>query len=122
MTFRGVRIVLTAVLAAASVATVLAHMQATKMEPAENSTLTAAPTKVQVWFTEEPDPAVSKLELTGPAGAVTLSGFQIAANNSMTARIEGKLGNGRYTVRWQSAGDDGHLQKDEFAFTVQSTR
>jgi methionine-rich copper-binding protein CopC len=102
---------------AASAATVLAHMKASKMEPAADATV-ASPARLQIWFTQAPDPKVSKLELTGPAGVAKLSGFQVTAEKSIVAMVDGTLADGRYTVRWQSAGDDGHVQKGEYAFTV----
>lgn len=106
---------------AAAGTTVLAHMKATKFEPAADSTVTASPARVQVWFTQAPDPKLSKLELTGPAGAVTLKDTQVTTEKSVVATVEGALPDGRYTARWQSAGDDGHVQRGEFAFTVKRT-
>ncbi len=103
----------------AATATVLAHMKATKFEPAAESTVSAAPQRVQVWFTEPPDSKVSKLELIGPPGAIKLGGLQATEDKSIVATIDDALPNGRYTARWQSAGNDGHVQKGEFAFTVQ---
>jgi len=107
---------------AASAITVLAHMKAEKMEPAADAILNAPPAKVQVWFTQAPDPKLSKIELMGPAGAVTLSGFQVtAADKSVMAKIDAKLGAGKYTAHWQSAGDDGHVQKGSYSFSVKTT-
>ena len=93
-------------------------MKAAKTEPAADSTLTSPPARVQVWFTQAPDPMLTKLEVAGPAGAVKLNGFKVNDDKSVVAAVEGTLANGRYTVRWQSAGDDGHVQKGEFAFSV----
>ena len=118
---RSTLALIVAVLVAASAPSLLAHMKATKMEPAANATLTAPPTKVQVWFTQAPDPKVSKLELTGPGGAVKLTGLHIAADKSIVATIPGGLDAGRFTARWQSAGTDGHVQKGEFSFSVKLT-
>jgi len=33
-----------------------------------------------------------------------------------------KMSDGRYTVAWQSAGDDGHVQKGDFAFTLKRAK
>lgn len=107
---------------AASAITVLAHMKAEKMEPAADAMLTSSPAKVQVWFTQAPDSKLSKLELMGPAGAVKLSGFQVVgADKSIMAKIDAKLGDGKYTANWQSAGDDGHVQKGSYSFSVKTT-
>jgi methionine-rich copper-binding protein CopC len=99
-----------------------AHMKASKFEPAANGTVTTSPRQVQVWFTQAPDPKVSKLEIAGPSGAVKLSGFEVKPDRSITAKVDDSLADGRYTVKWQAAGDDGHVQRGEFAFTVRLAR
>ena len=96
---------------------VLAHMHVQKTMPATDSTVTMIPKMVQVWFNEAPDMKVSKMTLTGPSGPVELAA-PMAMGNSLAAEIKGVLADGTYTVAWQSAGDDGHLQKAEFKFTV----
>jgi methionine-rich copper-binding protein CopC len=118
------RVFISAALAAALIATASpleAHMAFEKSEPAPDATVTAAPRALKVWFTEAPDPAVSKIEMRGPSGAVTLGGFHTMADKSMMAMVEGALPDGRYTVSWQSAGNDGHIQTGEFAFTVRKS-
>ena len=119
--FNRLRLMLTiALLFAIVTTTVLAHMKASKFEPLPNSTVTASPERVQVWFTQAPDPKLSKLELTGPSGQVKLAAPKITSDKSIVSSIEGVLANGKYSVRWQAAGDDGHVQKGEFAFSVKS--
>ncbi len=95
-----------------------AHMKPVKFEPAADATVTTAPKQVHVWFTQAPDPKLSKLEMRGPSGPIKLTGFQVMKDKSIVATVDGSLADGRYSVKWQSAGDDGHLQKGEFAFTV----
>jgi methionine-rich copper-binding protein CopC len=99
-----------------------AHMKASKFEPSANSTVTTSPAQVQVWFTQAPDPKVSRLEVAGVSGAVKLSGFEVKPDRSIAAKIDDSLADGRYTVKWQAAGDDGHVQRGEFAFTVRLAR
>lgn len=115
---RSTSMLMLAAIVAASAATVLAHMKATKMEPASGATVTTPPSRIQVWFTQAPDAKVSKIELTGPAGAVTLTAFEVTREKSIVASVADTLADGRYTVRWQSAGDDGHVQKGEYSFSV----
>jgi methionine-rich copper-binding protein CopC len=103
-------------------ATLAAHAKVTKTLPAADETVTAKPTVVQVWFSEAPDAKVSKLTLEGPSGAVKLGTVAAGAGNSIAAPIEGPLADGKYTVNWQTAGKDGHVQKGAFAFTVRQTR
>lgn len=101
-------------------ATVFAHMKLSKSMPAPNST-GAKPAKIQIWYTQKPDQAVSRITLSGPSGAVKLGAVTVGADKSMSAAVEGAMGDGAYTVSWQTAGDDGHLQKGEFSFTVRQT-
>ena len=39
-------------------------------------------------------------------------------DKSLMAMVEGGTPDGTYTVSWQSAGPDGHIQKGDFTFTV----
>jgi methionine-rich copper-binding protein CopC len=41
-------------------------------------------------------------------------------DKSLVADFKGKLSNGQYVVNWQTAGDDGHVSKGQFSFTVKS--
>lgn len=120
---RPIRTAALTVAAALLVAITLgAHTKVVKTLPAADETLSAKPTTVQVWFNEAPDVKVSKLGLEGPSGAVKLGALKAAAENSIAAPIEGSVADGKYTVSWQAAGKDGHVQKGEFAFTVRATR
>lgn len=111
------------VLAALAFATpvVLAHMKVVKTVPEQGSTVSKVPTAVQVWYTQEPDGPISKLSLEGPQGDVKLL-VHPGEDNSLMGMIEdANLGNGDYHVTWQTAGDDGHIQKGEYTFTVKRT-
>lgn len=94
-----------------------AHMNVVKSAPAADSTVTKAPSSIQIWFTQVPDVAVSKLTMTGPDGDVPLNGLH-AMEKSLMAMVGGKMADGSYTVSWQTAGDDGHIQRGELAFTL----
>jgi methionine-rich copper-binding protein CopC len=124
MTFHHRRMAATVLLAMTatllSVATLMAHMKFDKSAPAAGSTITAPPAGIQVWFSQMPDVKVSKLNLTGPAGTVTLTNFHAMSDKSLMATVADKMPDGAYTVSWQAAGDDGHIQKGEFKFTVKS--
>lgn len=102
--------------------TVLAHMKLTKSLPAADAVVAAKPARVQIWFTETPDKAVSRITLTGPAGEVKLGALTIEADKSMSAAVDGATADGSYKVSWQAAGDDGHQQKGEYSFSVRQTR
>lgn len=99
-----------------------AHMKLAKTLPAADSTVTSKPAKVQLWYSQAPDKAVSRITLAGPSGAVKLGPVEVGSDKSMSATVEGATPDGAYKVSWQTAGDDGHVQKGEFAFTVRQTR
>jgi len=101
--------------------TVLAHMALSKSLPAKDAVVASKPARVQLWFSQGPDLAVSKLTLTGPSGAVKLGALAADADKSLAAAVEGETPDGAYTVAWQAAGDDGHVQKGQFAFSVRRT-
>ena len=96
----------------------VAHMKVEKTEPANGATLTTAPPHVQLWLTEKPDLKVTKVELSGPSGKVTLGPAHTMSEKTLMAAVTGKMPDGKYTVSWQTAGNDGHVQKGSFAFTV----
>ena len=88
--------------------------------PAEDAALAEAPSELQVWFTQDPEPAVSQLSLEGPTGDIALGGTTVASDRSIVAALEDTLGPGKYTVKWRSAGDDGHVMRGDFSFTVRA--
>jgi methionine-rich copper-binding protein CopC len=108
--------VLVALFAAAAL--IQAHAKIEKSEPAANSTIATVPTSVQMWFNEAPDLKVTKVELAGASGKVELGPAHSMGKNNVMAPIVGKMTNGKYTVSWQTAGDDGHVEKGTFTFTL----
>lgn len=107
-----------ALLVAALVASVEAHMALKKAEPADRSTITAPPSAVTLWFTQKPDLAVSRVVLAGPGGEVKLGRLEAGKAMDLTAPVEGTLPDGAYRIEWQAAGDDGHIQKGSVAFAL----
>lgn len=112
------RVVLSLVAAFALGTTAFGHMAFQRAAPAADSTITAPPTTIQVWFTQAPDAKVSKLEMAGPGAAVPLTGVHVMDGTSLMATVGGQMADGVYTVSWQSAGDDGHVQKGQYRFTL----
>jgi len=113
------RNVFAAVMVAGVFATLaLAHNKLMKTEPADGAALKSSPPRVEIWFAEKPDPAVSKIAVKGPAGAVETGSPHAGAEKSIVADFKGTLPAGHYGVSWQTAGDDGHLSKGAFSFSV----
>ncbi len=102
---------------AAGATTLSAHMKVEKSEPAPNATVTMPLKQVQIVFSDAPDAKVSKIEIKGPSAATKLSQVTVK-ERALVAAVEGDAPAGSYTISWQSAGGDGHIQKGEFAFTL----
>lgn len=110
-------LVLLAVLAAG----LSAHLTVVKTMPADESTVSDRPARVQVWFTQQPSARVSRLDMKGPGGNVPLGELEIDRDDrSLSAIIETALAPGRYEVSWRTAGDDGHVMRGTFRFTVEA--
>ncbi len=110
----------TLVIALAAAATLSAHMAYSKSMPAKDATLSESPDHLQVWFTQDPEPAVSQLSLEGPGGDVALGATTVGDEKSLVAAVPAPLAPGSYTVKWRSAGDDGHALRGDFAFSVRT--
>ena len=107
-----------AILVVLSVATAVAHLRVDKTTPEADAMLTDSPQHIQVWFTQSPDPAISLLTLEGADGAIELGDTMIHDDRSLMAMLPSALEPGLYTVKWRTAGSDGHAQRGDFAFTV----
>lgn len=97
---------------------VQAHTKLERSEPMEGATVAAPVKQIQIWFNQKPDGKVSRITLTGPSGVVKTSDARVKDETSITASVEADTPNGKYSVAWQTAGKDGHVQKGEFSFTV----
>jgi methionine-rich copper-binding protein CopC len=106
------------VLVLAWAAVAAAHMAVQKTMPEADAVLPEPPRHIQVWFTQSPDPAISRLALEGANGDVALGDTEVRDDRSLVAMLPSRLAAGAYTVRWRTAGDDGHTQRGDFAFTV----
>jgi methionine-rich copper-binding protein CopC len=99
-----------------------AHAKLVKTAPADGSTVATVPANVELTFNEPLDVKVSKVELVGPSGKVELGPLHAMSAKSLMAPVTGKLSDGAYTVNWQTAGDDGHVQKGKFGFTLKQAK
>jgi methionine-rich copper-binding protein CopC len=96
------------------------HLQLKASVPAADSALKHAPSQILLIFSARPEAALSRVQLTGPDSSPVSMGKPAAGSDSLslTIPITGKLADGRYTVRWRSAGRDGHPAAGDFVFTV----
>ena len=107
-----------AVLALTLAAAAFAHLKALKTSPEDGAALSGPVRTLRVFFNQEPDLPLSKLELEGPRGPLSVEGLHTMGEKDLMARVSGRMPDGAYTARWQTAGDDGHVLKGEWAFTI----
>lgn len=96
-----------------------AHPRLLKATPAADSRV-EAPRHVVLSFNEELDLALTRVTITHGTVQVRPDSVHLVAgdNKSIVASFGSALPPGRYTVRWQVTGDDGHPVRGEFSFEV----
>lgn len=97
-----------------------AHDDLLRSEPADSALLTEAPRALRLTFTGAVELALARLTLTGPEGEVQLGPLSLDPDSSgiLIGTVRGALVAGRYTVRWQIAGADGHPVRGELTFVI----
>jgi hypothetical protein len=103
------------------VTTATVHLRLTDSAPKKEQTVTEPPEEIRLWFSERTSLPVSRLGLRGPDGDISLG--DIAATDdpkSFKAAVNDTLLPNTYTVTWRTAGDDGHILRGEFTFTIAS--
>jgi methionine-rich copper-binding protein CopC/putative copper export protein len=118
---RAIALAIAAVAVIATPALVFAHARLVRSTPPADSTLATAPQSLTLWFSERPELRFSTVRLVDssgtsiPIGALAKLPGDPAA---LTAPIPAPLANGRYTVHWRTAADDGHPTSGAFSFAV----
>lgn len=120
-------ILLLAVLAAAvpardDVADAAFHFALEKSAPAADATV-EPPQAVKLWFTQVPQEGTTSIRVLDAAGEpVPTSDITQAENGSavFSVAFESPPAAGTYTVSWRALGQDGHVVRDTFSFTVRA--
>jgi hypothetical protein len=99
--------------------TAWAHAFLDHARPAVGATV-PAPHEVSIWFTEEVEPAFSKIAVTDAAGArVDRDDTHIDNADPKLLHVSlGPLKSGSYKVSWQVVSVDTHRTHGDFSFTV----
>jgi methionine-rich copper-binding protein CopC len=101
------------------------HAYLVKSEPAAHDT-TSAPRAVRLWFSEKVELKVTRIKLANASGdAVRMNKPAPAGDDAdapIVATVAETLAPGAYTVRWSTAGKDGHPSKGTIDFVVKSAR
>jgi methionine-rich copper-binding protein CopC len=98
-----------------------AHAFLDHAEPKVGAKVTAAPTEVKIWFTEELEPAFSSIQVEDATGTqVDKKDFHVDLKDKTLGIVSlPALGPGTYKVTWQAVATDTHKTHGEFSFTVQ---
>ncbi len=99
----------------------LAHAHLKTQTPAASSTVSAAPDKLTLEFTEGVEPAFSGVELALADNTAVATGkpqIDGAANTRLIVPLAAPLAAGRYQVKWHVVSVDGHKTHGAYVFTV----
>ncbi|HVA26215.1 MAG TPA: copper resistance protein CopC [Chloroflexota bacterium] len=119
----GLALVVVAVLATTTPA--LAHANLVRSNPSANASLDKGPARIKLWFSEQPEPRLTEIQVfdsqrqrldAGPA--------QVAADDAkaLVEPVKPELPQGVYTVSWRATSAiDGHVTGGAFAFGVGAT-
>lgn len=99
------------------------HMRLVKSFPAKDQVVHQSPAEIQLWFSQAPELALTKVRLVGPEDATVKVGKAVATDDDKSVKlaIVDSLPEGAYSVTWQTAAPDGHKVSGEYAFTYSST-
>ena len=98
-----------------------AHALLRQSQPASGAVLRQPPATVTLTFTEEPEPALSTIQVVDADGrTVSAAPAQAVAGSPLVLRVPLRgFGNGVYTVSWRTVSHvDGHVTGGAFAFGV----
>ena len=102
-----------------------AHASLLRIEPAAQSVVARAPTRIVLHFNQEVTPVRDGTSVTGPTGASAVAGAAHLAADDVRALViplTPGLARGDYTIRWRVASTDGHLIAGAFAIGVGAGR
>ena len=100
----------------------LAHANLVRSDPASGAVLNTAPTQIQLWFSEQPDPHFSDVQVFDANRQRADAGdMHVAPGDalSLIVSVKPNLADGLYTVSWKTVSAvDGHLVNGNFPFYV----
>jgi copper resistance protein C len=101
-------------------APIWAHAFLDHSDPAVGSTVPTAPAALNLWFTQELEPAFSWVTVTDKSGATVNDGSAAIDPNDQTKLIVKlkPLDAGTYTVKWHVLSVDTHTTEGDFTFQV----
>jgi methionine-rich copper-binding protein CopC len=104
----------------AAPAMVWAHAFADRSEPRVGSTIAKAPAEVKIWFTQQIEPAFSKIEVFGPDGKeIDKKDTHVDPSDHHVLIVSlPALPAGTYKVHWHVVSVDTHHTQNDFKFEI----
>ncbi len=101
----------------------LAHADYVSSEPPANGTVTSAPERVVIVFSQELKPEGNTIRVTDARGNQVDRGDTALDRNdpnrkTLIVSLNPGLSDGVYTVNWKNASTDGHSETGRFRFTI----
>lgn len=97
------------------------HLHLERSEPAANDTIKSPLAALRLWFSEQPELAVTTVRLSGTTGsAVALAPLtrDSGTDAPVVAPLRAQPPAGTYTVWWRSTARDGHVSTGQFQFVI----
>jgi methionine-rich copper-binding protein CopC len=98
---------------------VAAHTHLLRSVPADGSVATAAPTQLQLGFSEAATLTALSIQKNGESAPIRLAPVSRQPAANFTIDLP-PLSAGSYLVNWRALSDDHHLASGSFTFTVQA--
>jgi len=120
ITIRSIAAALALAAILSSPAPILAHAFLDHSDPAVGSTVSASPAALNLWFTQELEPAFSWVTVTDRSGAAVNDGsaaIDPTDQTELTVKLK-QLPAGTYTVKWHVLSVDTHTTEGDFTFQV----
>ncbi|MGV1791847.1 copper homeostasis periplasmic binding protein CopC [Rhizobium sp. A37_96] len=98
----------------------MAHAHLKTAVPAADSTVKAAPSELDLTFSEGLNLKFSGVKITGPNKAAVKTGEAMLMDKDATLMVPvaDKLTPGKYTVEWHALSTDGHKTNGTYSFTI----
>jgi methionine-rich copper-binding protein CopC len=114
------RVILALLAAATTVSPAFAHTKLVTANPAPNSVVRQAPSRIAITFNEPVLQRFTTLSVSGPGGKLHVMPIEVDPKNKarISAVIHGGGKPGVYRVDWSAAGSDMHKMTGGYSFTV----
>lgn len=97
------------------------HFELRRSAPAADTVLPSSPDRIQLWFSQEPNPTGARIGLADAAGeAIEIGAAALVPDTATSLRAEllEPLTAGSYTISWRAMAADGHVVTGEIPFSV----